>query len=102
NEANQKAAAEKKRAETARADAADAAEKLKNTLVEVKVKCGDGKIYGSVTSKEIADALKARGFVIDKKQIVLKETVKALGRFEVDVKLYAGISAKIILQVVRE
>ncbi|MDR3263580.1 MAG: 50S ribosomal protein L9 [Clostridiales bacterium] len=102
NEANQKTAAEKKRKDNERQEALSAAEKLKSQSVEVKVKCGDGKIYGSVTSKEIADALKTKGFDIDKKQIVIKETIKSLGQFDIEIKIYAGISAKVTLDVVKD
>jgi large subunit ribosomal protein L9 len=102
NEAKQKVDAEKKRKELERQEAFSAAEKLKNQTVEVKVRCGDGKIYGSVTSKEIADALNAKGFKVDKKQIVLKEIIKSLGKFDVEVKLYPGVAAKVALDVVKE
>ncbi|MDR3293490.1 MAG: 50S ribosomal protein L9 [Clostridiales bacterium] len=101
NDVSQKAAAEKRKKEIEKQDAVDAAEKLKSQSVEVKVKCGDGKIYGSVTSKEIADALHAKGFKIDKKQIVLKDPIKALGRFDVEIKIYPGITAKVLLEVVK-
>ncbi|MDR2090960.1 MAG: 50S ribosomal protein L9 [Clostridiales bacterium] len=102
NEARQKIAAEKRRKEIEKQEALAAAEKLKNQAVDVKVRCGDGKIYGSVTSKEIADALNANGFKVDKKQIALKEIIKSLGRFDVDVKIYPGITAKITLNVIKE
>ena len=102
NTVRQKAESDKRRKELEKQEAREAADKLRGRNVEVKVRCGEGKIYGSVTSREIADALKAEGFDIDKKQIVLKETVKTLGKFDIEVKLYAGISVKIQLNVVKE
>ncbi|MDR2047234.1 MAG: 50S ribosomal protein L9 [Clostridiales bacterium] len=102
NEAKQKVEAEKRRIENEKQNALSVAEKLKNQTVEVRVKCGEGKIYGSVTSKEIADVLNAKGFNIDKRQIVLKEIIKALGKFDVEIKLYPGINAKVTLEVVKE
>jgi large subunit ribosomal protein L9 len=102
NEAKQKLDAEKRRVEIEKQDAVSAAERLKNQAVEVKVRCGDGKIYGSVTSKEIADALSAKGVKVDKKQIVLKEIIKSLGKFDIEVKLYPGVTAKITLDVIKE
>lgn len=83
--------------------AAELAEKLKTAKITVKVKCGDGdRTYGSVTSAEIATALNAQGYEVDKKKIVLKDNIRQLGEYEIDVKVYAGISAKVKISVVRE
>ena len=102
NIVNQKTESEKLRAEKEKQAAISAAESLKGQTIEIKVKCGDGKIYGSVTGKEIADTLKARGFDIDKKQIVLKDAIRSLGEFDLEIKVFAGISVKIKLVVAKE
>lgn len=82
--------------------AAELADKLKDAVIEVKLRCGEGdRTYGSVTSAEIATALCAQGYDVDKKKIVLKENIRQLGNYTVDVKVYAGISAKVSVRVVR-
>jgi len=71
-------------------------EVLSKASVHVKVKCGaSGKIFGSVTSKEIAVALNELGYEIDKKDITLKAPIKQVGREFVEVKLYPGVIAKV-------
>ena len=77
------------------------AETLKNTTVTVTVKCGEnGKVFGSVTSKEIADRLSTMGITVDKKKIVLKDPIKVAGEYTLDVKLMPEISAKLKVVVV--
>ncbi len=79
------------------------AAKLQGTGVTVKVKCGEnGKLFGAVTAKEISESLAAMGYDIDKKKIVLKEPVKLIGRYEIEIKLYQGISASVFLTVTDE
>ncbi|MBP5308968.1 MAG: 50S ribosomal protein L9 [Clostridia bacterium] len=76
------------------------AEKLKFAEVAVKVKCGEtGKIFGSVTAQEISDGLSAMGYEIDKKKILLKEPIKKLGVYRVDVKLIPNVTTKIVVKV---
>ncbi len=75
-------------------------EKLSITL---KVKVGeDEKLFGSVTSQMIADALKEKGISMDKRIIELEEPIKALGIYTVDVKLHAGVTGKVKVWVVQE
>ena len=66
------------------------------------VKAGEnGKIFGGVTSKEIAENLKKEYSIeIDKKKVLLPETIKNIGTFTVDIKLYEGIIAQLKLNVV--
>ena len=66
------------------------------------VKAGEnGKIFGGVTAKEIAEALKNEYVIeVDKKKIILNETIKNLGSFVIDIKLFEGIVAKLKLNVV--
>lgn len=77
------------------------AKKLEDITLEIKVKAGDnGKIFGGVTAKEISEELnKQYKIQIDKKKITLKETIKNIGRFSVDVKFGDGISAKLTLNI---
>lgn len=80
------------------------AEKINNIELTLKVKTGEnGKIFGGVTAKEIAEELKKQyKMEIDKKKIVLKETIKNIGRFSVEVKFGEGINAKLALNIVAE
>ncbi len=79
-------------------------QKLKGILLKVKVKAGEnGKIFGGVTSKEISENLKAQyGYDIDKKKIEVKEPIKTLGSFQVNVKLYEGVFGPLKIQVISE
>ena len=74
--------------------------KLANANVVVKIKCGEnGKTFGSVSSKEIADALKTMGFEVDKRKIDVKEPIKALGLYQITIKLHSEVSTKINLEI---
>ena len=81
--------------------AEEIAEKLKHITLKISVKSGENqKIFGSITSKEIAENLKEQYKIeIDKKKIILKENIKNLGRFNVDIKLYEGVTAKLTVIV---
>ena len=88
-------AAEKKAEEKARAEAQ--AEKIAGLSVLIKTKAGDGgRIFGSITSKDIAEALQAQhGIEIDKKKIQLDAPIKQTGELEVGLKLYYEVSARL-------
>ncbi len=76
---------------------------LEKLSVTIPMKVGeDDKLFGSVTSQMIADALKEKGFTVDKRTIELEEPIKTLGIFEVPVKLHSKVSAKAKVWVVRE
>ena len=76
------------------------AKKLNEVVLHFSVKAGDnGKIFGSITGAEIADALKKDGYDVNKKQIVLESPIKYAGVYKVVVKLFTGISAKISVEV---
>jgi large subunit ribosomal protein L9 len=85
-----------------------AAQELAKTVgqqkVVVKIKTGEGgKLFGSVSAKEIAEAAKAQtGLELDKKKMQLPEPIKALGTYEVPVKLHAQVTAKLTVQVTEE
>ena len=77
------------------------AERIK--AVEISIQMGhgqDGRLYGSVTAKDIATELsKAIGTEVDKRKLVLKESIKAYGKYSVDIKLLADISATFVVHV---
>ena len=80
------------------------AEIINKLTLEIKVKAGaNGKIFGGVTPKEISEELnKQHKIQIDKKKIVLKETIKNVGRFTVDIKFGDGVNAKLTLNIIPE
>lgn len=80
------------------------AEKLKDILLKIPVKAGEnGKIFGSITSKEIADNLKEQYKIeIDKKKINLKDPIKTLGSAEVSIKLYDGVIGILKVQMISQ
>ncbi|MFR6022388.1 MAG: 50S ribosomal protein L9 [Clostridia bacterium] len=78
------------------------ADKLSKILMKVQVKAGEnGKIFGGVSSKEIAENLeKQYNIKVDKKKIDLKETIKTLGMFTIEIKLYEGVVGKLKIDVI--
>ncbi|MBQ9782185.1 MAG: 50S ribosomal protein L9 [Clostridia bacterium] len=77
------------------------ANNLKGKKITLKIKCGEnGKIFGSITSKEIADAVNELGFSVDKKKVLLKDPIKNLGLYTVEIKFLPDVSAKISVEVV--
>ena len=77
------------------------ADKLKDVQVKIKMEHGqDGRLYGSVTAKDIAEKLKEQtGVEVDKRKISTKENIKAYGNYAVEVKLLSDISAKFTVLV---
>lgn len=75
--------------------------KLEEAKVVIKTKSGEGgRLFGSITSKDIADAVKEQtGLTVDKKKIQLGSPIKNIGTFEVSVKLYPEVSCKLSVQV---
>jgi large subunit ribosomal protein L9 len=83
-----------------RADAEIAATRIASTTLTMGVKVGEaGKLYGSITSKDIADALARRGIEIDRHKIDLEEPLKTLGTYKVAIKVYAGMTAEVTVVV---
>ena len=76
-------------------------DKLSKIMLKIKVKAGgNGKIFGSITSKEIATELKKQYSIeIDKKKILLKDSIKEIGVFNIEIKLYEGIIGKLKIQI---
>jgi len=77
-------------------------EKIEKQSITIAVKVGDnGKLFGSVTNKEISSALKEQtGLDIDKKKIVLNDTIKTIGEKQVDIKLHPKVTAKLKVNIV--
>ena len=96
---NDKAAAEKAARE--KAEAMEVAKKLKEMTLVVTAKGGGaGRLFGSVTNQEIADALKAKsGIALDKRKIVIADPIKNVGTYTVTCKLGYEISAKLTVKI---
>ena len=102
NEIKNKEASKQHKLDVEKANALDIAKKLESITVVFEYAAGpDKKLYGSVTAKEIAEALKKeQGIEIDKRKITLNTPIKSFGRFTADVRLYTEISGKIHIEVV--
>ena len=84
-------------------DTQAAADRLNQVSVSIPVTVGEeDRLYGSVTTRDIAEALHAKGVELDAKKLVLEEPIKSLGLSEVVVKLGQGVSAKIKVWVVKK
>lgn len=83
--------------ETERAEATAVAGKLAGVVVKIKMGAGaDGRLYGSVTAKDVAETLeKDHGIVIDKRKISVAEPIKAYGTYILDVKLYTDVTGHV-------
>jgi len=81
--------------------AKEIASKLEKEKFVISVKAGEGgRLFGSVTTKDIADLVKKAGYSIDKRKIVLSENIKSLGVHNIRVKLYKDVTANLRIQVV--
>lgn len=102
NEANQAKEAKAYHDEQNRLKAIEQKKVLEELQLSLKVKCGaNGKVFGSVSNKEVADALLKQNMDIDRKKIEM-DTIKNVGSFEVKVKLYPGVTAKLKILVSAE
>lgn len=102
NELNQKKANEAKRLAEEKAAALALCKELNGKEVSVPVKCNGGKMYGSVTTQDVADALAKAGYTVDKKKVTLHETIKSLGIYNADIWCYKETIAKIKIKVVEQ
>jgi large subunit ribosomal protein L9 len=108
NEGNMRALEEEqkqagRRTEKEKKQSEKIAQELEKISVTLQVKVGeDDKLFGAVTSQMIADALVEKKVNIDKRQIELEEPIKALGIYDVPVRLHQSVTAKIKIWVVRE
>ncbi|QOI97800.1 MAG: 50S ribosomal protein L9 [Flammeovirgaceae bacterium] len=84
-------------------DAEALASKIGELVLEIGTKAGEsGKIFGAVTALQVADALKAKGFDIDRKKVVFKEQPKQLGTYSVSLDLHKEVKHEIKVKVVSE
>ena len=100
-EMKSKEAAKQHKIELEKQAANETAQKLEGKTVKLTAKAGaNGKLFGSVTSKEIAEAIEAQmGAAVDKKKITLSSEIKAFGTYNIEINLYQGISAKMFVTV---
>ena len=94
----------RKKIEVKRLRARDEAEKLAAALEGVKLVFnekagGEGKLYGSITNMDIAEALDKKGVVLDRKKIVLDKPIKNIGEFQVPVKIYPGVTGTVNVEI---
>lgn len=109
NESNLKArdnklAREKAKADKLKAEMQALAEQIAQRTVTVKAKAGEGgKLYGAITSKEVAlEAKRQLNLELDKRKILLEEGIRALGHYDLAVKLHPEVTAKLKVHVVEE
>jgi len=89
------------KAEKAKKEARDVAAKLSALAVKIVQKAGeDGRLFGSVTVKDIAAAIVAAGVEVDRKKVHLAEPIKTTGAYEVSVKLLSDVAATVKVEVV--
>lgn len=83
-----------------KAEAVELSKRMTGMNVTVKIKVGEtGKLFGALNTQAVADALAKEGVQVDKKKIVLGDVIKSVGTYDVTVKLYAEVSAKIKVTV---
>lgn len=104
NDIKNKKSSEAHKIELERAAAREIAEKLNQTTVKIVAEAGkDGKFYGAVTSKDIAEALKAQAKIeVDKRKVILDSPIKSFGTYKVDIKLYQEISGRVTIMVIEK
>ncbi len=90
--------------DTEEENARNLSKKLETISVKISAKCGDnGKLFGSITSKDLSDSLKKQHNIdIDKRKFNLPDGIKSIGEFNVNIKLYAGITGTLKVIVVSE
>ena len=93
--------ADKHREDVRRAEAEERSRKLKGKVIQLTVRGGEnGKLYGSITNDQIAAALKEQhGVEVDKRKLDMEEPIKAAGQSFVTLKLFAGVSTRMIVNV---
>ena len=101
NEVKNKEASKQYKIETEKAAANAIAAKLSEVVVKISVNAGaDGRLYGSITSKDVAEALaKQHGVTVDKRKIVMPDPIKSYGTYNFDVRLYPEIVGKVKVTV---
>jgi len=104
NEMKMRENAEKTRKENELSSARKLADKLNGARITIATKAGEnGKLFGSITTKDIADKIEQEHKVqVDRKKIVLPDAIKSIGDYDIELKLYTGVSATIKVQVVNQ
>ena len=108
NESNKRMTAENIRqvahkAAKLKQDAEALAAKIGDLTIEIGTKAGEsGKIFGAVTAIQVADILKAKGFDVDRKKVILKESPKELGTYKATLDLHKEVKHEIVIKVVAE
>ena len=104
NDIKNKKSSEAHKIEVERQKAKELASKLEAVTVKITSEAGkDGRFYGAVTSKDVAEALKSQfGYEIDKRKVVLDAPIKAFGTYKLDVKIYQEITGKVTIMVVEK
>lgn len=104
NELKTKQDANKYKKDMSLANAKELSEKMKDYELVFKIKAGEnGKTFGSVTAKDIADELNKKYFVeVDKKKVCLNDAIKSLGVYNIEIKLFEGVSGTIKVNIVAE
>ena len=102
NNLESKKASQANKKELEKKEATEIAKKIEAISLEIPVKSGEnGKIFGSITTKEIAQNLEKQSNIkIEKKKIILQEPIKILGKFNIEIKLYDGVIAKLKLNII--
>ncbi len=77
-------------------------DKIEKLLLEIKVTSNNGRMFGSVSAKQIVEELKKKNIVIDKKNIVSKDSLSSLGVHEIEIKLYKKVSAKLRINLLEK
>lgn len=92
--------AENRRKEQEKKEAMVTAEKLKSVKLEFQVKAGEGgRLFGSITNKQIAESLEKKGYKIDRRKIILDEPIRSLGVTNVQIRLHPEVTATVSVQV---
>ena len=104
NRVAEKKKAQKIQREKDKEEAEKLADKLSSTEIVLKTKAGaKGKLFGSITNKDIAEAIEAQHKIeVDRKKIILGDAIKALGSYKIDIKVYPGVVAKLKVNIVEE
>jgi len=108
SEANKKIVEQERQAHLRReaklvADAAELGKLMANVPVTIAQKAGENdQLFGSVTSKDIAEALEKQGYTIDRRKVALDEPIKTLGEFKVPLRLHREVTTEITVNVVKE
>lgn len=99
NQRNLKEQATNRRKEEELTQAKELAAKINDKKIKIEVKVGEnGKLFGSVTSKEIAEQVnKQLGYPVDRKKVTLKDPIKALGTYNIPVKVHPKVTATVIV-----